>query len=40
MSYSRKRAADAAHHHVGFVDLERWFRCRECNARKAAVSVQ
>jgi hypothetical protein len=30
MSYSRKRAADAAHHHVGFVDLERWFRCREC----------
>jgi hypothetical protein len=22
------------------VDLERWFRCRECDARKAAVSVQ
>jgi hypothetical protein len=39
MSYSRKRAADAAHHHAD-LDLERWFRCRECDARKAAVSVQ
>ena len=22
------------------MDLERWFRCRECDARKAAVSVR
>jgi hypothetical protein len=22
------------------VDLERWFRCRECDARKAAVSIR